>query len=308
MRHSHNRHCFYFLVAVATSASFAVPSQAEELLRWDFKVGETYEVRFHHTTITQTSVNKVPLDVTINLSMKMTWKIDNIDATGCAKIKQSFDHLSVSMDAPGLKTITFDSAKENQKHAAAQSIANAAMPLIGKSIVVTLTARGEITDVTTDDDDLPLPQTSVGQGTATNLFSKESVTQILHQSLCIFPAEKVQRGDEWTLTRVVPSPLGKLHLTTTYTYESNDIIDGSPSIRLTTSGDIKVTAATNAEKKPTRLVAQSNSGYILLDPMTKQIKKSFVEQKLTTEKDYRDTKVDVTSQSTVRMTMTKLKG
>ena len=102
-------------LALATAALAAGTVQAQTLLRWKFKPGQTLNYEIH-----QDSTGNIagrPVDQTAKITMDMTWKVKSVDGEGNATLTVTIVRVRMKCDQP-TKDMSFEydsASKESPK-------------------------------------------------------------------------------------------------------------------------------------------------------------------------------------------------
>ena len=192
---------------------------AEATLRWKFSAGDCWRLDLRQTTVTETTGGNQPQRLTLDLAVQLRWQIDRVDAAGVAASMLAFQRLAARTIADDEPPVVFDSASQTPPAEQYKSLAAAVQPLLRSRCRMTVSARGEITDVA------PVAETesllaSVPEWSAwSKLLSTTGIGHTLRPALGLLPAGAVPPGDTWSQSREVESPAGQLRLSSTFTYD-----------------------------------------------------------------------------------------
>lgn len=266
--------------------------QAADELRWRFAAGDEYAVELKQQTAITTIVKTKPVRFTIDIALEMDWRVAAAAPQQSASIEQTFRRIVVTMNSPGGDPVEYDSSSK-QLTSKQKKFAAALAPLVGKSLTLSVTQRGEV-DAVVLSSELKEHLDEVGaESRLQELLSEQGLAELLRGSLVQLPENAVAAGDEWKFEDSVSSSLGELKRKRTYTYGGNGAIDLSAEIEIAASGGPKID-----------IKQQSQTGKFEFDVAAGRITSSELTQKLTTETPYRDLKIQTTVETTQRMTVT----
>ena len=284
----------YRLLGVALGLVFSATAQAQTTLRWNLKAGEKLAVKIAQTTKSEVAYSGKKTSTTIMLGLELTWRV--LTATeGKIALEQSIGRLSVDVDAPPAGRVQFDSAQADKPTGAAKEIAAALQPLLGTKVEIKMNERGEVLEAR------PLagdgPSTAAADAAQTALFSKATIQQLLQQPLVVLPEKPVSKGEKWTVTSKLTTALGPAQQTTTYTYAGPLEQAGKALEKIESTSDLKVTPPAAATAAKLSLKSHEQSGTVLLDSAAGRLTSAEQNQKLVTERPYRETTIVVTLDS-----------
>ena len=224
------------------------------------------------------------------------------------QLTQAFTRLWLKTVSPDGKSSAYDSASAQEPAADAKAIADAVRPLLRVRIGLSLSCHGEILDVqrSAEMDSLlgDLPALTGWKA----LLTKEGMSRTLTQALGRLPEAQVNVQDQWTGTREMDTPLGKIVATDTYTYEG-PTRDGQrvlDKIRVATdlkpAGDAASPAAAGSEKLP----RQQLEGVYLFDTAAGLLAESRLTQTLLAEVPYAGGAIQVKTISTLGARLTRV--
>jgi len=143
-------------------------------------------------------------------------------------------------------TMTYDKAGMTMKMGGQEmpGAGDALKKFVGQSITTVVDAEGKITDIKGMEklvgDDPMLAQ----------MMSKDSMKQMMAQaSLMAAPDRPVGPGDSWEFSVEYPMPMMKMTLQGKYTYEKDEVVDGSACARLVLEGRVTMDTETGTGKK-----------------------------------------------------------
>jgi hypothetical protein len=278
-----------FAVVLATTAY----CHAQTLLRWKLKPGDTLTLEIDQHTDSQVGFSGKSAKTQIDLKLKLSWKVAAAGDSGFT-IRQSVEQISEKITTQDMGVIEFDSAATARPAAQARELAESIKPLIGAEFELVMTPRGEITSATPVNDVAKAVLAKADKSTQ-GASSQEGLQQMLKRPLMILPEKEVKPGDAWTVSSDRATAAGPLKLETTYRLESVD--DKSVAM-------IAMTAKAQAGPgSKTTIKDHQHSGTISFSLADGRMLEIDQEQKLVTERPYRETTITVTLDSTQKTTL-----
>ena len=254
--------------------SFAEP------LRWRFSQGELFRVTFAQQSVTSSAVGKPPVKLTSEMSMEMHWTVDEVSATGDARMKQSIERFKTKIVAAGAEPVEFDSASNDEPKPSARGIAASVSPLLGKSFSVTMNLRGAISDLKLSKELAAAIDEFVVDDQIRSLFSTNGMRRTLQQAFPLLPENAVSKGDTWTTETKLPSPFGPLDLHSTFQLGDDVILNGSNSKTITATGQVKYLQQVDNARAPIVIKKHSTSGEYSFDSMRGRVVSSKTAQEI----------------------------
>lgn len=267
---------------------------SQQVLRWKFAPEQSLQVQFDQTTTTETSGAGKPTGIKIRMQMAMTWLVESVQQDGNAEITQQFDSLKLSMKSDKADTIEYDSASDKAPSGAAATIAAGVEPLLGARFNVSMTNRGVIREVTLPDETIEAMK-GIDSETIKQLFSANGIAKVLRQSAVELPEAAIESGATWEVESQSKTPLGLLKQTQTYKFAGRE--DSAEKITVDTQLNLVDSPA------KLKLLDQASSGTLLFDSEVGRVVRSEATQMLTTERPYREFKINVVTTSTSVMTI-----
>jgi len=293
------------VLATVLAWSSAASPAAETALRWNLPPGTLLNVQLTQTTRTQTTVKDAVTAVQIESGCDLQWAVDRVDADGTIQLTQTFTRLWLKSVAPDGKSSVYDSASVQEPAADARPIADAVRPLLRVRIRMSLSRRGEILDVQRSAEmDSLLGDLPALTGWKT-LLTKEGMSRTLQRALGTLPEAPIKAGDQWTATREMDTPLGKIVATDTYTYEGPTRDGQSTLERTRVMTDLKPADDAAAPAPGERLPRQQLEGVYLFDAAAGSLAESRLTQTLLTEVPYAGGAIQVKTISTLGARLTR---
>lgn len=228
-----------FLLLTAVMIAFAAATtRAAEPLRWKFEAGEN--IGFRMTQQSKMKLNAPQggsFETTTSQTADIVWNIEQVNADGSAKIRQNITRMQMSMAGPS-QNWRIDTASDEPPQGLAATLAPVFDALVDSDYVVTMSARGEITDVEAPEKLIEALKNM--PGVPADGASDEMIRQMAKQSALTLPEGPLEEGDTWNTSVTTNAPfLGDQKVETTYKYIGAREVEGNtmevfePSITMT---------------------------------------------------------------------------
>ncbi|HIA20515.1 MAG TPA: hypothetical protein EYN70_14055 [Planctomycetaceae bacterium] len=283
--------------------------QGQEPIRWKFRPGTDYRVSFQQQTASKTRVGDQVIEVRLQMTMQMDWRVLQVDTAGRATMDQSFTRIRIELDNPKVESVVYDSSASEKAAGEAAQMAASLGPLIGKPFRVVMTNRGVVQKVELS------PQAQVAlnrvpeESRLKDVFTTAGLTQTLQKSHGILPLEAVQPGDQWEVDSMLVTPLGALKMKTKYQYVANLQRSGTAAAQLKVHGQIELLPGEDQDSPPQQLKIKSQdmSGEVFFDKAQGRLLESKMTQRLVTESEFRDLLLSSQMTSSLVTTVTVIK-
>ncbi len=277
---------------VACMVLLALLSRAEEFptsLRWKLAPGETLRLQMRVETLSASAVDQLLKKIASNQQMRLSWHVEGTDREGNFQIIQRIEQLRWRLEGEeGRVVIDFDSdaaPTDSTAQAATASIS----ALVGKSLRVVMSPRGEIISATPEAD---LQKAIEALETKDNLlfvFSAEGLALMLAQALPMLPDQDVAPGDRWQHTRRLALAFG------TVTQQSEFTL-AQPAEAQSATGHVPIELKSQIVLEPgeqvtLKIIEQQTQGKLVFDSVRGRYVSADVRQALVTETPFRDTSV-----------------
>jgi hypothetical protein len=249
-------------------------SSAAEPLRWKFAPGLTN--RYESTqdiTITKTGAGG---DFTqkSNMTMNMSWTVEQVKDDGSAVFKQKFDRLRMKVSAGEGQDSQIDTAAKEDPQGQAAIMAPFLKVMTSTPFTVTMTPRGEIKDVQIPKEVADALKSQPGAAQMGDLATPEGFKKLVAAASFVLP-EKLDDNATWTQTTEAALPqIGTQTAETTYHYEGPVEKDGKKLEKFSA----KITLKYSGGQVKVEVPKQSSSGEILFDRTDGRLQSSNIKQ------------------------------
>ncbi|HEY4761716.1 MAG TPA: DUF6263 family protein [Thermoguttaceae bacterium] len=284
--------CFVFVVAVLLVGGAA--ARAATLLRNKFPLGEAY-----HYTMNQDQVmiihvpgQDITQNVTQNMIIDMTTKVEAVDAKGNASLTLLMDRVRMKVDTPQGVIIDYDTASQEKPKGLAKMIALIFEPMTKKPFKMKQSPLGKISDVKMPEglnEALKKASTAAAQVGGT-IPSEEDLSDNMKVGGFIFPDEPVSEGKTWTIENIKNfEGAGKKKVKTTYRYAGKENKDGKDLDKISVTEALK----SPGDNKNSDLKSMSTAGTIYFDNTAGIMVEQNLNSKMKIEKTTNGTQVSI---------------
>jgi hypothetical protein len=276
---------------------------AQQQLRWKFQPGEQFKVTVEQKTVSTTRVADQSLKMMVELAVEEKWDVRQVAASGVATIDRSLTRIQLTIRSGVEEEITFDSASERTAPGMARAIAKVLGPVLEKPMRIQVDPRGAVVDV-------ELGEKLKGQLVELakelgEFFSPDSIQQQL-MTIGRLPAGPVSVGESWMESVESTTPLGKLSVVRTFTYEGEKSTSDGLLSEIVIVGQIKLVPSADGNDRKATLRDQKLSGVLRFDAVAGRLVESTEQQKLGIQTVYRELRIQSDVTTTTRTTVTPL--
>jgi hypothetical protein len=265
------------LAALLLACILLPPADAAERLTMKFREGERYGYLISQDMTTAGQVQGQNFETQMGQTLVISTHIKSVNADGSAKAEQTIDRVQLKMvlPAPVSQTVEYDSdSKDQPEDPTTQAIAANVSRMVGEAISMTISPRGEMTDIQIPE---KIKQAQQAPGAAAG--GESQIEQMFKQSGLRLPAEEISKGHTWKQNMEIKLAYGTMQITTNYTYQGkND--EGLHQIDADMDIDLKP-----LENAPVQVTATAKeaSGSFLFDNEAGRLTESQVKQVLDIE-------------------------
>ncbi len=297
-------HCLLLVASAAIPHQTTSADAEAKLLRWKLCEGDQLSVHVVQTTRTETAVKEKSTGMSVQTAMKMLWKVDHVDADDTIRMTQAFTRLAMKTTDSNSKTVVYDSASSAQSSEETKEIARMVAPLLRSRFTVAMSERGEIVEVTPTDETKSLLADVPALPNWRQLLTSDGIGQMLRQSFAVLPESPVAGGDTWTANYDIDSPVGKIHVANTYSYQGTQPEDGNSLETITVVTQTKVEAEEEPLLKAARPTFRQYTGVFYFNSAAGRLVQSRLTQDMSSEVPYQDTMIQAKANSTIVTSVT----
>ena len=233
-------------LGVWLTASLLAPpvsvSAQQVTLRWKYVAGSELVYRLvNHQEVTMPMMGG---NTVSEQTQTMRWSVREVAPNGDATITVTTEHVQVEMSGP-TGNVSYDSRTDEAPTVPAAQMFAA---MAGLSYTMVIGSQGTVKSVQGMDQlideimgALPPEAMALGQGMLGEMFSEESITNMMQQSIQVFPQEPVGPGDSWQRSFSMSNPMiGGVTMNLTFTVDGIEAQDGGTVAVISSTGDMVV--------------------------------------------------------------------
>ncbi len=252
-------------------------AQTPKLLRHQFREGEQRDGRIDQNLNLSIGIGDQNLKVRMKQDIRFRNAVVAVQPNGNARIRQRVTAVTMTSDGiPGAE-LRYDSNDEEEPRGLGALVAPIFRAMMEGDIHLTMTPRGQILDI-----ELPPAMLTAVEGASNlpgvaDLLNKESLTQMIKQSSVDFPEEGVQQGQSWSTVVETKTPsTGTQIVTTKYTYEGEENVDGTVLDKIAMTIDLQFAEAPGDVQLT--ITDQKSGGFLYFDNSAGEMVKSNIQQ------------------------------
>jgi hypothetical protein len=233
-----------FVIIVAVLLAGGATTRAETLLRNKFTPGNTrhYVMNQDQEIIVHIQGQDATQNISQNLSIEMTSKVESVDAKGNGTMSMLMGHIKMTMKGPQGVMLDYDSASQEKPKGLGKMVALLFDPLTKQPIKLTTSPLGKISN-------LKMPEgfsesikkagdaaAQVGGG----MPSEEEMRDNIKEGEIVFPEAAVAEGKTWSSedTTTIPN-MGKHKFKSTFRYLGKEKKDGKDLDKISVTKELK---------------------------------------------------------------------
>lgn len=290
--------CLTFVLFWVANSKLQAQDTGREL-RWNLKAEEKLEAILTQDTNITTKLNNRTQEIGNKMTLEMDWEVKSADSEKLV-IQQSIRRIQLTINAPGkggVKITTVDTNSKDEPSQFAGELLQQVRPLIGTNYLVTVSPRGEITEVEIPKPSMEVIREAPASMQIRNIMTKEGLIELFGQSAIAFPEKAISAGDTWNTDSELKTNLGDFTKTVEFTYSGSKNLDGTEYDEV----NVATTAKLNNAATKTELDDFSGSGKLLFSADADKVVDSQWQNSLTTSRTYRDKIIQSTVQTTATL-------
>ena len=233
-------------LGVWLTASFLAPpmsvSAQQVTLRWKYVAGS--ELVYRTANRSEATIPTLGGNAVNEYTQTMRWSVREVAPSGDATVTVTTEHVQVETSGP-IGNVSYDSRTDEAPTAPEAQIFAA---MTGLSHTMVIGPEGTVKSVQEMDqlideimEALPPEAVALGQSMLEKTFSEESMTNLMQQSIQVFPQEPVGPGDSWQRSFSVQAPvIGVTTTNLTFTVDCIEERDGRTVAVISSTGDMVV--------------------------------------------------------------------
>jgi hypothetical protein len=303
----------FFLLFVLSLGLSGSPAYGQApALKWKLKPDDQFEVRLVQSSTSKTKVDSRETLMNNSTTIVIDWKVSEVAESGDATIEQSLKSIKLLVGDPAVpsQVISYDTALPNVGSKESQELLKQVMPLIGLRFDVVMSPWGEIKAVSLPEETKDVLNQLPATMKLRALFSDQGLKDILGSSVVVLPEQEFKAGDQWTTETVTPTVFGNVKRKRTYTLVGTKTVDGREF------AEFKMVASMEPDENGTEgqtkgaslngsLISFSGTGQLMLDLDGGYFTFSEVQNRVETERPYREKMIQTEVTSRIEMSVQK---
>ena len=295
------------LCAMAAMAVWLLISgslEAQTLLRWKLKAGESFGVHTQQQTESQVAFGAKSAKTKIDDELYITWAVEAADEETMT-IRQTIQRIVVNMAGRDGAAVQFDSDSKARPTGQAVSLASSLKPLVGAEFELKMSVRGDVLEVKPINDAAKALFGSDDKLTEAGGASRGNLPQLMRQPLVVLPADAVNEGSSWTISNKLATSAGPMVQETAYSLAEMSEQGGKSMAKIAARSKL-IPEEIGAGKSGGKISIkdQKLEASIVFSATDGRVMELEQTQKLETERVYRETTIIVTLNSAQKTTIT----
>jgi hypothetical protein len=259
-------------------------ASAEKLLRVKFTEGDTRDLRIVQTMTLGVSAGGKNSEVKLEQSMVLRQVVETVDDQGTATVTQQFSQIKLEMNGAADASFAYDSQSAEEPKGVGLLMVPIIQAMTKGKVTTRISSRGQILEVT-------LPQEMLDAATQARtlpgiaqMLSKESLTQMLQQSIATFPENPVDEGAKWSNSmKYSDAQLGDSTIEMNYTYEGEKVLNERRVDRVAVGLQLSFAADEDSPKPKIEISNQEGEGHLNFDARTGHLVSGIINHELRME-------------------------
>jgi hypothetical protein len=266
---------------------------AQTLLRWKLKPGESFSVRTQQQTESEVGFSGKSAKTKLENELHLTWTVISADEQSIT-LRQTVDRIVVNMLTRDAAAAQFDSAVSGRPTGQGASLASGLKPLVGAEFEIKMSVLGKIAAVNPINEAARALFGKETKAPENESAGRETMQQLLKQPLVVLSEKEVSGGDSWQETIELDTAAGPLRQVTTYKLEVISEQNGEQVCRVSATSTMDPKSETDkAAEAMLKIVNQNQSSVILFSASEGRVLEIEQAQKLETLRAYRETNIVV---------------
>ena len=286
----------------------AQTDQTDQPLRWKLKQGEKLTVVLEQNTGVKTGLGNRAQETGNEMTMTLQWNVKS-EAKNEFVIEQTIERIQLTINAPsenGIQTTELDTSEAEGKGKLAEHLLQQIQPLVGTVHLVTMTDRGEITNVSVPKESKEAIRQAPSSMQIRQIISEAGIKEMIGQGAIVFPSESITPGADWSSRKTVENGLGEVTTSTKYTYNGPQEIDGANVEQF--SALTMMTVDEKKLKEGVQISGFDSKGKATFAATAKNVLETEFSSQLTTKRTYRETIVESTVTTETKTKVTREDG
>ena len=287
----------FWLVAFALTTGNATAQEADSKgynLKWKLDPGKKLTIAMEQDISMEMTIGGQKVNTTTKSQTWMGFDVTEVNDDGNTVVESTLQRVKMSMNAPQLGDITYDSDSGDEPTGIAAQLASAFTPMLKVPFKQVMKTSGEVVSVDIPEDALKGVK---GPGAPT----KEMLEQLSRNASLQFPSDYVQIGQKWTNESEMTTPVGRLKVANEYTYAGPVEVGGKKLHQVDVVVSMDFGEGENQLGAKIEVVEQNTKGQLFFDNEAGHLDHSEIDQNMTMN-------ISVVGQKTVQKITQKSKA
>jgi hypothetical protein len=241
---------------VASVASEASKTQAEQRFQWRFSPGDQFGVVLMETTSVKATCNTLVNLNETELTMTLSWQVTAVE-DGVATLEQTIDRIQMSLKTrtdDNTNQINYDTSDRSQKFSGTQlAVAQQLQSLIGLTVKVKTKTNGAIVAVEIDEANQERMRQAPSATVVRDMMSREGMERWFRQAALVFPESEIRPGHSWEVSRPLEGVLGTRDLKQVIEWRGPETVNNRPVERFVATAQLGAAPPQSAATTANRL-------------------------------------------------------
>ena len=198
-----------------------IDAEAQETptLQWRFQPGQVQKIKMDQSTEVSSSVDQRSQKTRNQMTLWMTWNVEQVDQDGAATITQTIDRIRLSAEIPtpsGDELAEFDTDSPDGLKGVSKKLYQLVSPLVGTSCTLTINPNGDIAKVEIPESSMEILRNAPSSMQIRNVLTDQGIRELFGRSGLVFPDQDLAQQPEWVIKRELENGMGKFAQTQTY--------------------------------------------------------------------------------------------
>lgn len=257
--------------------------QEPEPLQWRFTPGQVLNIKMEQSTEVSSSVDQRSQSTRNQMTLWMTWQVEQVDDDGTATVTQTIDRIRLSAEIPtpsGDELAEFDTDSPDGLKGVSRTLHQLVSPLVGTSCTLTLKSNGDVAKVEIPESSMEILRNAPSSMQIRNVLTERGIRELFGRSGLVFPDQDLSEKPEWVIQRELENGIGKFSQTQSYRIDSTS----TDQATITMNG----TLAPLDQKATDALQEFKSAATYQFDTAQGHLTHSQLETELKTKRPYRD--------------------
>lgn len=274
-------------ICMAIAVVGLVSGQEARQVRWQFAVGDEYQVVLEQQTAITTNIDTRRKKIGNVMQLMMDWKVEAVDED-LITINQSIRRIHLKTDTPtknGIRTTEIDTDVDEEQSELGLELLKQVRPLVNADFKVAISPRGEIVNVTVPQESMDALRNAPASMRLREVLSVAGLQELIGQAALVFPDQAIKPGDTWKSTAQIKNAFGTVERLNIYTFDGAQEREGISGLEFSMKSEIDVAAP---DDENALIDKYAGNGSFWFAPTAKTMLESRFENSMQTRRTRRD--------------------